>query len=378
MTGSDSRDRWLDQQLELRRQEFELSRQEFELRLQEVSAAVEATKATVSAAGMQRKTVRLQFIAVAAGLLASCAAAFAAYQAGAAVRASGQATTEQAADSQLSTAISAIGGSTPAERVAGMTLLDLNAHSRIAAASNELSRQDAFGEYVTAVDVLVNYIRDDETAGTASTPQASPTASPVASPAASPAASFGPGYGVPPGGQSEPFDVLYAAAELRDLLSMRIQVESLHPAEGVGVDLSGDELSGLSWADVQLGWVDAYLPKIDLRGANLSGSSWAHADLAGAFLQCADLSGADFAGADLKDADLPGADVEGANFAGAHLHGAHLSNVFGRAAGLRHELPVTSFDSDPLTCEANHAYWAVPAAGTVLAHPAATPRATSR
>ena len=151
-----------------------------------------------------------------------------------------------------------------------MTLLDLNVKARISAASNALARQDAFGEYVTAVDVLTNYIREENpslTAGGASN-SAGGASNSAGAAAKSASSSFYPGYGNPTSGQAEPFDVLYAAAQLRDRLGMQDQIRALHVKEGVGVDLTGDELWGLSWAGVNLGWVAAWMPGIDLRGAN--------------------------------------------------------------------------------------------------------------
>lgn len=346
MSPSDSQDRWLERQLNLRTAELKL-------RIAEVEAAKRGSDAAADATRLQRRTSFLQVLAVTAGLLASCAAAYAAFQAGAAVRASEQGTEQQSADNQLSIAISAIGGSTPAERVAGMTLLDLNVRSRMLAASGELPRRDAFGEYVTAIDVLANYVRDDSTADPASPDSASTSA-------------FGPGYGYPTAGQGVPFDVLYAAAELRDLLSLQTQVTALQVRQRVGVDLSNDDLFGLSWAGVRFNWVDAYMPKIDLRGANLADSSWAGSDLAGSFLQCADLSGADLAGANLTDADLRGANVAGANFAHADLRNAKLADMFGTAVGLKPGRPARSWNPDPEACARNRLYWDVPRASPAV------------
>ena len=342
MDAGDSPDRWLD------------------LRVKEVEATVRAADAAASATSQQARTTRLQTLAVAAALVASAAAGFGAYQAAAAVRASEQSAEQQSADNQLSTAIAAIGGGTPAQRVAGMTLLGLNVKARISAASNALARQDAFGEYVTAVDVLTNYIREENpslTAGGASNSAggASNSAGAVANSASS---SFYPGYGNPTSSQAEPFDVLYAAAQLRDLLGMRDQVRALHVKEGVGVDLTGDELWGLSWEGVNLGWVAAWMPGIDLRGANLRHSDWAGANLRGAFLQCADLRGADFAGAHLAGADLSGANVAGANFTDAHLPGAKLTGIFGKAKGLRRAgLALSTWNPDRQPCDSNPQYW---------------------
>jgi uncharacterized protein YjbI with pentapeptide repeats len=125
----------------------------------------------------------------------------------------------------------------------------------------------------------------------------------------------------------------------------------------VGIDLSRDELFGLSWVGVRFGWLDAYMPKIDLRGANLAKSSFAGSDLVGAFLQCANLSGADLSGANLAYADLRGANVAGASFRNANLTHAMLTGVFGTAKGLPPGLSETTWNSDPQTCENNKQYW---------------------
>jgi Pentapeptide repeats (8 copies) len=331
MDGSDS-DRWLEEQLKLRKRE--------------VDATVRAADAALAATAQQTRTTKLQVLAVSAALVASVAAGFGAYQAAAAVRASEQGAQQVSADSQLSTAIAAIGGGTSAQRVGGMTLLDLNVQARISMASNALTRQEALGEYITAVDVLANYIREENPSAKGGAPGGSASSS------------FYPGYGYPPGGQGESFDVLYAAAQLRELLGMEQKVKALQAKPGVGVDLTGDELWGLSWSGVNFGWVAAWMPGIDLRGANLQKSDWARANLRGAFLQCADLSGTDFAGAYLAGANLSGSNVTGANFTHAHLRGAKLTGIFGNAKGLaRHGLSVSAWNPSRIPCDSNPLYW---------------------
>jgi uncharacterized protein YjbI with pentapeptide repeats len=128
------------------------------------------------------------------------------------------------------------------------------------------------------------------------------------------------------------------------------------------MDLSRDELSGLSWTGVRFDWLaSSYMLKVDLRGANLTDSRWGPSSyLVGAFLQCADLREANLSGANLKYADLRGANVKGANFENANLHGAKLAGVFGTAKGLKPGLPADSWNPNPQSCLSNKQYWDKP------------------
>jgi uncharacterized protein YjbI with pentapeptide repeats len=141
---------------------------------------------------------------------------------------------------------------------------------------------------------------------------------------------------------------------------LKDQVEPLN-AGSVNIDLSRDELFGISWAGVQFGWLgSAYMPRIDLRGVNLAEANLSGADLAGAFLQCADLRGADLRGANLNDADLRGANVAGANFTKATLKHTRLTHVYGTAQGIPPGLPEAEWNSDPQACENTSSYWHQP------------------
>lgn len=315
---------WSEEEKELRRTEVRTGRDN--LRIQKLMARVQAAALTLA-------------------LVASLAAAYAAYQAGQAVKASEQGAVQQATANQLTTAIDAIGGATTAEQVAGLTLLRVNVAGQVEAAlrtSDPQVRQTAYDAYATSLDVLAAYIRS----GTSS--EAARSASP----------SFGPGFGIPK--TQQPLNVVYATDELRRLLGMGSTVKSIASAGIPAVDLSHDELYGLPWSNLNMGWLSsAYMLKVDLRSANLAGSRWSRSSvLVGAYLQCADLSGADFRGADLTDADLRGANVSGADFSGAVLRGVRTDGASGRANGLNvvHAASVWNQAS----CASNSDYWDMP------------------
>ena len=131
---------------------------------------------------------------------------------------------------------------------------------------------------------------------------------------------------------------------------MSAEVKAIAPGKPVLIDLSSDELYGLSLKDVDFGWLTyAYMLKVDLRSSNLADSTWSHSSfLSHAYLQCANLSRADFRGANLSDADLRGANIEGANFEGAVLRGIKTDGAFGQAKGLQATDPATSWN--PSSC----------------------------
>lgn len=312
---------------------------EKELRQKEVENAT-------TALGAQRTMARWQGAAVALALIASIAAAYSAYEAGQTVRASEAAAAQQASDSQLSTAITAIGGATPTEQVAGLTLLRRNIATQLTsatAASDQLVRDDAFDAYATSLDVLAEYLRTSTDSGTGA----------IGPPSG--AATFGLGYGKPTG-QQPPFNAVYAADELSLLLKMASEAKMINAGKAPAIDLSYDELYGISLPSVNFASLSAaYLPDIDFRGANLANSRWGKADLAHAYFQCANLRGADFRGADLSGADLRGADLSGASFTGATVTGVKTDGAFGQVTSLSVDDPATSWNA-PI-CLANTHYF---------------------
>jgi Pentapeptide repeats (8 copies) len=196
----------------------------------------------------------------------------------------------QAGESRLTTAVMAIGGQTPAERVAGVELLWRYVDEQLTAALgtrvNSGDREDAHGLYLSAVIILSDFI-----------PRTQPGAN---APCALP----------------RQLDVQYAADELQNLLNLKARFMMLQAGgKPPAVDLSYAELCDQYWSNINFeGLSGANFPGIDLRGSNLQGSRWGDAYLGGAQLQCADLRHAD-----LSHATLTGADLRGANVADASL-----------------------------------------------------------
>jgi len=227
-----------------------------------------------------------------------------------------QAAQQQSEDTQLSTAITALGSSEMAERVAGLQLLERNVSARFTlAAETGESPANVFGDYTTALEIFSGYLNSHSGSLLTSKQNGKKTAS------------FGRGYGTPP----VALDIVYAADQIKFMLDMRRDVAALN-AGRPAVDLSDDELYGQPWTGINFRWVKAYLVGIDLRGAYLESSQWGrHSDLSHAYLQCADLRGANFRGADLTYADLRGANVQGADFRGAKIRGTALGQIYGIA-----------------------------------------------
>jgi len=265
---------------------------------------------------------RAQVIVAGATLVALFVTIIVACQGQQTVNHNSQVTMRQSLDTQLSTAITAIGSSDTAEEVAGLLLLAQNTQSRFT-----LQREtgepaaDVYSDYTTALQILSGYLNSrGEEFLTGYTDQAS--------------SPFGRGYGIP-ASPGIPLDIFYAADQIRVLLAsdVKAEVAGLGLGERPALDLANDELNGQSWTAIDFSWISAFLVGIDLRGADLVSSLWsASSDLSHAYLQCADLQGADFAGADLSFADLAGADVQGADFRGAHLEGTLLAPVYGVAS----------------------------------------------
>jgi len=293
--GRPQQDAWLDGEKEFRKREVDTQE-----RLEVV----------------QRRAVRWQVAVAIAAVVASLTAVFVAYQARSAVLVAEQSTQLQDAENQLSTAITALGGTTAAQRVAGVTLLERNVADQLTVATNSQSRQNAYGLYTSAIIVLSNYLRSGM-------PTTTNTPCPYVS-----------------------ADIRYAADELKTLLDMQQQVMGLK--EGIpALDLSRTELCSQYWHGIRFNWLEtAYLWKIDLRGANLANSHWGKAYLADAKLQCADLRGSD-----LSHATLTGADLRGANLAGALLPKTL------KPAQLVDAVRVARAGWDPGRCLGNKAYW---------------------
>jgi hypothetical protein len=230
----------------------------------------------------QRRTRWTQIALAVAAIIASLAAAFAAYEARSAVGVAEQGVQLQDAQNQLATAVTALGGNTAAQRVAGVTILERNVAEQLAFVTNRRSRENAYSLYTSAIIVLSNYLRSGAPA------KADGQCSDVTS------------------------DITYAADELEALLALQHQVANLNQGK-VAIDLSNVELCNQYWSGIRFDWLSsAYLPDIDLRGANLQKSDWGGAFLYGAHLQCANLAGADLSHATLTDADLRGANLVGA------------------------------------------------------------------
>ena len=308
------------------------SDEEKELRRKEVSAS--------------RVTAYVQSVALLIAFGATLAAGYAAVQSGHAVRDSAQYNAQQAIENQLTTAISAIGGSSSAEQVAGLILLQRDVELQVSDAndgSGLVTRQSADSAFATSLEVIGDYMHTD--------PQTDASFRGTVNPRI-----FRPGYGYLRSG-AEPVAVIYAADQLRLLLTMAHQVARIDSHEAPSIDLSDIELYGVSWPGIDFRWLTvAWMPDIDLRSSNLTDSVWgAGTTLRHAYLQCADLSGADFRGVNLTNADLRGANVSGADFAGAILTGVKTTGAFGKARGLDVTDPASRWEQS--SCPQNPAYW---------------------
>lgn len=231
-------------------------------------------------------------VTIVATLAAIGTAAFAVIQSRNSLTVAEQGIERQADETRLTTAVTAIGGQTPAERVAGVELMWRLVDERLTGAAstplNSWDRQDARGLYTSALITLSDFI--PRTQSGANAPCALP----------------------------RQVDVQYAADELQQILNAKTQFMALKPGSSPpAIDLSYAELCDQSWPGISFeGLSGAWLPGLDLRGSDLQGSLWGTAYLGGAQLQCADLRNAD-----LSHATLTGADLQGANLAGALLPG---------------------------------------------------------
>jgi uncharacterized protein YjbI with pentapeptide repeats len=272
---------------------------------------------------------------------------------------------EQAQDNQLSTALTSLGSSDVTERVAGLTLLELNAADRLTATSvAAFGPPSAYNYYTTALEIFSGYLQSHGVGSNMTAANASGTQT------------FGPGYGSLPHGAFS-IDTQYAVDEIAKMLELKSQVRAITPMVPA-FDLANDELYELNLRGMNLSWVNAYMVGIDLRGAVMEKVTLNSLDDAqGSHLQCADLKyadlrGADLAGANLSGADLYHADLQGANLAGADLRGAYISGanfsgaqasqatltpMYGSATGLPSGV-VTAAHQPPIqpSCLANPGY----------------------
>ena len=317
--------------------------------------------------------IRASWAQVAAALVSAAAvmvAIFVAVQGQITVNHNSQVTLRQSEDSQLSTAITALGSSDTAEQIAGLVLLAQNAANRFTL-SSETGEPPAgvFADYTTALQILSGYLSSNGEAflDDTSTGQAS--------------AIFGRGYGVPPP-PGVPINVIDAADQVEFMLGSGLEgmVTALN-AGRPAIDLSYDELIGQPWYGINFDWISAYLVGIDLRGANLASSRWSgYSDLSHSYLQCADLEGADFRGAYLTYADLRGANVQGADFRDAHIKDAILTSLYGDAewpSGTRSIKTQAVADWNQGTCLRNRTFWdnqsASPSTPTSAPSPSSSP-----
>jgi Pentapeptide repeats (8 copies) len=253
-------------------------------------------------------------------------AAFVAWQGQVAINHNAQTTLQQSEDSQLSTAIMALGANDTAERVAGLLLLARNTSARftLSPKSGE-AHADLFDDYTTALQILSGYLSSNGQAFLTDTITSQERVK------------FGRGYGLPPP-PGLPLDLVYAANQVAYLLDKNMENEVAALKMGrPAIDLSNDELMGQQWYRVNFQWVKAYMAGIDLRGATLTKSRWgSHSYLGYSHLQCADLRSADFRGANLTYADLRGANLQSADFRGANLTYVDLRGANVQGADFRH------------------------------------------
>jgi Pentapeptide repeats (8 copies) len=294
---------------DLRRREVEAAEHQVELHQRELDAAehqaalrqleVETEKED---ARTQGRLTRVQTLALVIAAIAAAAAGWGAWQATRAVDAAQQSASMQATENRFSTAVTAIGGQSPAQQVAGLTLLRRSVASQIqAAAADAPSQRDAYDAYTTSLGILDVYLRSNTK--TSQAPQ---------------------------------LKDVYAANELKLLLDMGVEVNKISDGEKPAIDLSFVGLSGVSWPKINFGQLSAaFMPGIDLSGANLIGSRWGHATLTHSQFRCADLQGADLRFANLSGSDLRGANLSGAELPpAAQLKGVNTQGAFGNPAGL--------------------------------------------
>jgi uncharacterized protein YjbI with pentapeptide repeats len=263
--------------------------------------------------------------AILAVIVAGGAAIFAAVKADDAIEVAKEGIQRQADESRLTAAMGGIGGDTPTQRIAGLTLLRRHATQRLESAIDGDQREgrETVRLYNGTLDILENYLKS-----------------------AVPPRQLGEGN--PP----LPSDFFYAAGDLRELLRNKHEPgQPLAPAElfkeltngdprdRPSIDLSTTDLHGLSWATIDFEWLSSrFFSGVDLRHANLRESQWGVSTLQDAHLQCADFRDVDFEPpkAVWRRAVRQGNpdDAARANFMGARLHRARLERAHLRNAKL--------------------------------------------
>lgn len=262
----------------------------------------------------QKWSARIQTVALALTAFATAIAAYAAWQAGQAIRDSQKIASDQASENRFTSAISSIGGKTPTEQVAGLTLLRRAVKMQISTAmSNPGDHQearDAYDEYSTALDIIPAYLHE--------------TTKP---------------------GKNPSIAADYAAIELEMIIKMGPNADQFGRTHG-NIDLSSVGLAGVDWPSVNFNPLgNEWMPKIDLRGADLAKSHWGHAYLAKAHLQCADLRHADLSHATLDKANLSGADLTGAKLPPpGQRRNVTTTDTIGNTRALGSDHPGTGYD----------------------------------
>lgn len=285
-----------DEEKEFRRREVRAAELQVELHQRETETEEKDAKT-------QGRLTLVQSLALVIALIAASAAGWGAWQATRAVDSAQQSASMQATEDRFATAVTAIGGQSAAQQVAGLTLLQRSVASQIQeTAGDAASQQDAYDAYATSFGILDVYLRENTVIGKA--PQ---------------------------------LKDIYAADELQLLLGMGAEANKIGNGQEPAVDLSLVGLSGVSWPKINFGLLSAaFMTRIDLSGANLIDSRWGHADLTNSQLECADLQGADLRYADLSGSDLHGANLSGAKLPpAAQLKGVKTQGIFGNPTGLK-------------------------------------------
>lgn len=246
--------------------------------------------------------------------------------------------------SALNGAINAIGGPSPAQRAAGVSVARSLAIQELVAAENpdifaRLTRQkgydaqQALATYQSAVILSIATLTLPAS-GTSAPPS---TATVVC---ATPASR----------------EAVDEADDLKRLLDQLFTFRRLG-GQTPSIDLSNVNLCGQPWSGINIGELNTkYFVRTDLESSNLRNSNWRGANLAGSHLECGRLQGAqlqhvNFNYANLRDADLSGADINGATFVHTNLSGVKSAGIKGAPSGWPSSYTEADFLPDPhLAC----------------------------